>query len=440
MLKNDRVNFILALLIAIGLWTYVMVEVNPSKTSTIKDVPITFLHGETLEDEGLALLSVSENEVDVTVKGKVSDIKKVKKNDIKIYADLEGYKAGEHTIRLQVGRIDDVEIECKQKITITVEELVTEEKPVEVTITGELSDDQEPYIVQSSPQTVKVTGAKTLVNSIVKVNAPLDAEKVGSELKAFTVNLKPVNRLGETVHDVKLSADSVSVSAVNLSKKTVKLNVPLIGENIPNLEREITVPKTITVKGMDSDLDGISSITAEAVNLSEVYKDMFIPVVPIIPEGVEIAANSQNLQIQVSVKGMGTRTFEYSKDAIVVEGVQEDTVVSLEDLKIQLNVTGKESVTERLNAEDFTFYVNVRNLRPGTHDVVVHCKHEADLYQVEYAPKVITIVISSNSDGDEDGDDESADSDSDADNKHDSDSASGEHNGSGTQTDEKEEE
>ena len=56
MLKNDRINMILALLIAIGLWVYVVGVENPEKDIQIKDVPITFINEETLEENGLSAI------------------------------------------------------------------------------------------------------------------------------------------------------------------------------------------------------------------------------------------------------------------------------------------------------------------------------------------------------------------------------------------------
>ena len=138
---------------------------------------------------------------------------------------------------------------------------------------GSISDDIEPYIVQLSQQNISVTGAMTLVNRIEKIDAPLDIGKVGSELKSFTVNVRPVDRNGETVKNVVMSADSISVSAVNLNKKTVRLDVPVTGTESLDVERTVTLPKTITIKGLNDDLSAVSLVTAETLDVSQVYED-----------------------------------------------------------------------------------------------------------------------------------------------------------------------
>ncbi len=394
---------IIALLIAIGLWVYVVGVENPEKDIQIKDVPITFVNEETLGEGGLTILSVSDSVVDVQVKGALSEIKKVSRNDIKIVADLEGYKEGEHTIRLQIGRINNVEIDTKQKISIIVDQLITAEKPVAVSMDGSISDDIEPYIVQVSQPKVSVTGAMTLVNRIEKVDAALDIGKVGSELKSFTVNLRPVDGDGETVRNVQLSAKSVSVSAVNLNKKTVRLDVPVTGVESLDVERNVTLPKTITIKGLNAELSEISLITAEVLDLSRIYEDTVLDVVPILPAGVEVASDSQKLQAQVMVRGMDHKTFEYSKEDVIAEGVDKNMTVTLEDVDIVLNVTGSETVVEPLTGDEFSFVVNVRNLKPGNHRVILNCRYDMPLSLVEFEPEVVTVHIAEQGETEEPG-------------------------------------
>ncbi len=94
MLKNDKVNFIIALIIAAGLWVYVLVTDNQSMDTTIKNVPITITNESALESEGLVLLSVSDETVNVTVKGERGEAGKIKKEGIHVVLDLEGVKAG----------------------------------------------------------------------------------------------------------------------------------------------------------------------------------------------------------------------------------------------------------------------------------------------------------------------------------------------------------
>ena len=55
MLRNNMVLKIISLLIAIFLWVYVMGEVDPTATQTIRDIPVSLLNEDWLEDNELAI-------------------------------------------------------------------------------------------------------------------------------------------------------------------------------------------------------------------------------------------------------------------------------------------------------------------------------------------------------------------------------------------------
>ena len=395
MLRNDKVNLVIALLIAIGLWVYVLGEVNPTKETTLRNIPITYLNQDSLTEEELILLSASDTTVNVTISGKRSDTGKVKESDVRAYADLEGCTKGEHTIRLRIVVPDTVELEnvSTENISVVIDELVTEDKPVSASLTGEVNDDTEPYIVQVSQEEVAVTGAKTLVDSIVKLNAPLDTSRVSSEMKSFNVSLIPVDKDGNTVENVSMDRESVSITAVLLNKKTVNLEVPVVGETAGDIDRTVSVPKTITIKGTEADLSNISLITAEVINVSNIYEDTTVPIVPVLPDRIELAASSQSLTAKVTVKGMENITFEYKADAVELEGVPDDMLVTIGDVTIKLVVTGRESVISQLTREDFHFSADITELGAGTHKVQLECRYDADISEIDLTPQEIEITI-----------------------------------------------
>ena len=53
MLNNKKFNIVLSLIIAVGLWAYVIGETNPTDTRTFRDIPITFVNGEVLANSNL---------------------------------------------------------------------------------------------------------------------------------------------------------------------------------------------------------------------------------------------------------------------------------------------------------------------------------------------------------------------------------------------------
>ena len=395
MLKNNKINLVIALLAAICLWAYVLGDDSSSYGGTMRNVPINYVNAEALEKAGLVVLDTPSESVNISYTGQRSLKNKVKAKDFKVTADLEGLKEGENTVKLMVEKPENVDIKSVslQKVTVVVDKLAEEYKPVNVVITNQTSDDSEPYIVQVSREKVKVRGAETLVNSVTALNASVDAGKVGNTMKSLNIELVPVDRKGEVVDNVTLEFENVSITTIMHNKKTVTLNVPITGNQNTFVTREISVPKTITIKGTDELLSQIGSITCKPVDVSDIFEDMVINIEPLLPEGIEVATDSQHLQITVAVAGAATRDFTFTENDIVLEGVDEDIIPTVEDVTVKVSVSGNAEVIEQISEDDFRLYADVSGLDLGTHTVELKCICENKGLELEYNPSVIKVII-----------------------------------------------
>lgn len=395
MLKNNKINLVLALLAAICLWAYVLGDDGSSYGGTMRNIPVNYINAEALERAGLVVLDTPTETVNVSYTGQRSLKNKVKITDFKVTVDLEGLREGENTVKVVVEKPENVEIKniSVQKVKVIVDKLAEEEKPVNVVITNQTSDDSEPYIVQVSREKIKVRGAETLVNSVTSLNAAVDASKVGMTMKSLSIELVPVNSKGEKVENVKLEYDNVSVTTIMHNKKTVSLKVPVIGNNNTFVTREISVPKTITIKGTDELLSKIDSITCKTVDVSDIFENTQIPIQPLLPEGIEIATDSQNLQVIVSVAGAATREFTFSENDIVLEGVDENTIPTVDNITVKVSVSGNAEVIEQITESDFQIYADVSGLEKGVHTVALKCVCENKGIEMEYNPSEIKVII-----------------------------------------------
>ena len=395
MLKNNKINFVIALLAAICLWAYVLGDDSASYSGTVRNIPVNYVNSEALEKEGLVVLETPAETINISYTGQRSLKNKVTAGDFKATVDLEGLKEGENTVKVMVEKPENVEIKSvsEQKVTVVVDRLAEAEKPVSVVIINQVSDDSEPYIVQVSRQKVKITGAETLVNRVTELRAAVDASKVDNTVKSLSIELIPVDSKGEKVENIRLEYDNVSVTTVMHNKKTVNLNVPITGNHNSYVTRDITVPKTITIKGTDEMLSQISSITCSPVDVSEIFEDTVINIEPILPEGIEIAMDSQNLQVIVTVAGAAVRDFTFSENDIVLEGVNENTMPTLENTTVKVKVSGNAEVIGQISESDFRLYADISGLGKGTHTVTLKCVCETKGLELEYTPGQIKVII-----------------------------------------------
>lgn len=276
---------------------------------------------------------------------------------------------------------------------MTVDELVTAEKNIEVVISGEVSADQEPYVVETSRDTVQVTGAATLIDRITSVNAIVDVGSVTDEMRTLTLELVPVDEQGSTVENVALSQSRINVTIVMMTKKTVALDVPVTNQNAGGFERTVDVPKTIVIKGTEEDLAAVDSISCETVDLAGITEDTEVRLTPVLPEGIQVSSESEGLSASVTVKPLSSATFTFDEGDIQIINRDSSLTYTISPVEITVNVTGTESVIEGLQNGDLTLTVDAADLETGTSTVPVVVTCDKGVQVIESSVSRVEITI-----------------------------------------------
>lgn len=395
MLKNKNLNIIFAIVIAVSLWAYVLGDVNPTTSVTIKDVPVKIINQETLTDLNMVILECSDDTIDITIMGPRTEVTKVKQSDFKVVADVEGLKHGNNVVRLNVKGPDNIEITniSTDKITVTVDELISVNKEISVVSTGSLDDDMEPYIVDIAKDIAKVSGAKTLINRVDRVNAVIDTANVDNSMKTVAARLEAVDEEGNVVEGVILESDTVNVTVVMHHKKTVNLEVPIVNMDANDFERSISVPKTIVIKGEDEALKKIDTIKCEAIDLSLYTENTKVKLKPIIPNGVQVSSSSADLYAEVIVKEYGSVVIKVSTSDIKLLNTSNELNYEIEEEDLTLTIQGKESELEHLSISDFNITADVNDLEAGSHKVKVKINCEKNIGTIKSSFEEIVVVI-----------------------------------------------
>ena len=303
MTRNNKVNIALSLLIAICGWIYVMYNVDPTTTRTFKDVPVTFTHEDVLTSQGIALKSTNNSKITVTVEGKRSSINKMSADDVQAVADLSEAGKGENTIDLSIKIPSKISVvsESESSITVNVESLDTKEVPARVEYKTESSSDSEPILDENSKEMFIVSGAKSLVSKVKYVRIPVEEAKLSTTSKTFNVSLEAVDNKGDVLSHVTVRPAKTSVTVSKGVTKEVTLKVKVKNPDDENYKRIYQVPDTVTIKGTQSAVDEVESITTEEIDLSEITSAGTIPIECILPDGVQLANDSLELKLTVNV-------------------------------------------------------------------------------------------------------------------------------------------
>lgn len=370
MLKNKRFTLVLAFIIAVALWAYVLGEVDPERSITIRDIPITYTNEAALEDAGLVITSVDYDNVDASFSAKRSIANKISEEDFHAIANLSGLTWGDNVVELSITKPSSITLDSvsPQYITITTDNYVAVEKEIDIEFSNQI-ENKEPMITQLSSDTITVSGAESVVSKVDRVVAEVDASRITEESNAISVALKALDADGEEVAEANLSESNVTVTAVMMNTKTVKLSVPIKGQDSGSITRDVVVPEEVTIKGSSDLLEWIDSVECKEIDLSEVYVDTTIILEPVLPYGVQLASASMDPEMQVIVYNASEVSFEFDETDITVTGVSEYTTVTIEDVEILVTAKGTFSAIGSLTKKDLVITADVTGLYNGSHTV-----------------------------------------------------------------------
>lgn len=299
--KKNMTAKILAVIFAMILWIFVMNEQNP---------PIEMSFQAPLELRNLAgnlVASDTPDFVRVKVRGPRSVVAALSQQDIKAYVDVKGLTEGENIVKVHTSIPSNLEVVevMPDKLTVTLDSLVSRQLPVEIQTTGTLPPGSTLTQVTSSLKTVRVDGPRSQMDALTKVLAYVDI----SDKKAnFTVEaqLTAINAEGKSIERLTITPQRTNVSVVlsGGSKKLVDVKTIVINESPRNiiLKRITTAPDKVELYGESNLVDKIDAVYTDPISLANIDKPTNIEVKLQLKEGITAKNNTVIVHIDVEKK------------------------------------------------------------------------------------------------------------------------------------------
>lgn len=303
--KNSTkvVNIVLAIVLAIILWAYVLGEVNPETQKTINGVPL-FITGESvLEDKGLVILSEIDEAVTAVVEGRRSEIYDMTAEKLTARIDVSQLRAGENQVEVRVtapGNVDRAYAK-EGNLVLVVDSLAEKTEPITVDVKGSLAVGSNVKITSMSEEKVVISGPSTYLEKVEKVGGILS---VNSKEDSFVadVELQPYDEEGQVVEGVELSIKTVKVEATRLETKSVPIISGFTGTSSDGISVEFDEKPVLTISGEASAVREIEELSAEKINISGIEEDTAVQLTVTIPPGVN-AMNSVGKIIEKDSSG-----------------------------------------------------------------------------------------------------------------------------------------
>lgn len=385
---NSKIK-IISLLSAMVLWMYVMAIVDPEETKLFENIPVTITNKNELNERDLVIYPEQDLTTNIYVTGKLSNLKKVTKDDINVYGQINNPLEGNNEIYLKVSTSQRVNYDFKNPVMIvTLEKIISEDKSIKVDITGSGKNNVDNIMLQDNIDKVSISGPRSLVNKVKRV---VGTVKVSGELNDFSqsIKLEPVDANGKVVEGVELEKDSVNVNIILLAQKTVPIILKLSDNSESGVNYTMS-QNTVTIKGKKDIVDSINDIETQPVKLSEILpgtsKDIYLQV----PSGITI--ETKYITIKKNSEENAVAEYTYTAENIEIRNNTENIDKSKIKFPNSINVSIEylQSIGS-INKDDIKLYIDLNEV--SLEDNTCKIKYES-IYEIEKInidPDIVTI-------------------------------------------------
>lgn len=382
-MKNKLVSLILSLVIAFGLWGYVITVDNPEFEKVYYNIPVYFQNEAALTSRGLMITSDSAPKITLRLKGNRSDLNNLNESNINIIADLSRiYDTGTLSLGYSIsypGNVPESAITVMDKsmeyISLTVERRV--EKQVEVvpiyegTVPeGYLSDKANAVL---DYETITVAGPASILNQIDHAQIYVNIDGRTSTLDdVFAYTL--CDRGGKAVQVNNVELVTAQPGEVNLmlpiqQVKEVQLALNVIyGGGVTAENSQILLdPATILVSGSEESLADLGdTVIIGEVDLSKLNIEMNQTFDIVLPAGVTnrtMVGLEHKANVTISFPDLKTAT--YTVTNIVPANVPAGCKFELVTKQFSITLRGPKALIDALDATQIVATVDASEAQIG---------------------------------------------------------------------------
>lgn len=390
MIRNSKDSFerkgrklssaILSLVIAFGLWLYVVNNVSKEDDITFNNIPVVREGESILHEQNLMITELSTETVSLHLAGSRDDLNKIDSSNTSVKINLSNIKEPGEKIPLTYtpsypATVANTAFEVVNKspsvIFVSVDYRRTFEIPVVVKWTGTRSEnylyDTENYTLDYS--TVTITGPAAVADQINHAEILIDlTDRSESFSESFRYTLcdaegNPVNakQITTSVEEILLSVQILQIREIDLVADVT------YGGGATAANTKITLsPEVIRVSGGAAVLEELGdTYTVCAINLADIEKSSNELKYTInLPEGVTNQTGVSEVVVTVRFNGLKTRDFVVDK--IEMTNVPEGMVAEIINANLTVRVRGPEEEINRLTEEDISAVVDLSAAETGT--------------------------------------------------------------------------
>lgn len=403
LLSNKNVVRIVALLIGILLWLVVNLEqktINDysstvERTQRIKNVQVVTK----LDGNQIHIASISNETVDVVVRGKESALNKVNTEKAHIEVDLSKVGKGEYVLPLtDVGfpsTVDVIEI-LPAQVKVVIDDLQKVEMPVEIETVGNPAEGLKVGEVVVKPNRVHVTLPTSLLDDGIKVKGKVTVAGAKEAVKS-QVKLQVVDKYNKEL-DFAISPNIVDVEVpITTPFKLIPLQIKLSGEPPAGfaISKVTQSVDKVRVFGEQSVLDELEFYEGPQVNIQGLTETKEYTLELPLKNKVSLV-DPAKVTVKVEIVPSVSRVLDLTNVKAIGQNEAFTTRIILPPGgKISLPLEGSPDRIAKLKSDDVQAIVDVTNLAAGVHELKVSFNLPPFIKNMQQQEIKVTVEITS---------------------------------------------
>lgn len=348
-------NIVLAILISLALWAYVVTSVNPNADVSLRDFPVTLVGEDVLSGKGLMVDPGTALTMDLKLTGNRNALAKVLSDtsSISITADVSNIDStGTYTLpctitlpnTITTGTVT-VEDRAAKTITLGISKMMKKTVNVQGTFTGSVPDHYRTDPFTISPSSIQIQGPENMVKQVDHALVTIS----GKDLTKSVSGEESFSLIGTDGKVINNPAIVSNVNTVNVVMPVVMTQeIPLAvsftdggGATMDNVEYSIS-PSSIWISG---DTDAVTPLTGKSlslgtIDLSEVEDSGTFSFPIVLDSALTNDSGETEATVTVTIKGLTTKTLDAQNIDII--NVPKGFTATAVTQSLQVRVRGTE--------------------------------------------------------------------------------------------------
>lgn len=368
--EKDRrsLNIVLAIVIALGLWLYVVNVENPVGSGYLNDLPVQVTGGTLLENNDLMVTKLNKKELSLKVTGKRKTLMRLSKNNVTLTVDVANiteagewpltchivYPSNVNTDGVTISSLDDL------KIIVTVETRESKQVPVRGEFIGTEEENCLAGEIKTDPDVLEIHGPARELSEISYALAQVGGENISDTLvETVNVVLMGANNIPANVEHVAGGAAKVKVTVPVRKVAAVPLAVSVVnGDSTTAEDVQVKIkPAAITLAADEGEGTLPTSISLGEINLNEVMGTTTYMLPITLPDGV-VGWNVPNFaSVAVSFPALATR--QVAVENVTFQNVPKGVDVTRMNQNLYIWLRGTQEAVEAVTAQRITVQVDL---------------------------------------------------------------------------------